>query len=74
VFENEQVRHLGLAVPVKSSTLGDLEVQRVPVTLGRTPGSVRMPTPELGEHNDAILRDLGYGDADIARLRKEEVI
>ena len=74
VFENEQVRHLGLAVPVKSSALGDLEVQRVPVTLSRTPGSVRMPTPELGEHGEAILRDLGYGDADIARLRKDEVI
>ena len=74
VFEDEQVRHLGLAVPVKSSTLGDLEVQRVPVTLTRTPGSVRMPTPELGEHSEAILRELGYGDADITRMRKEEVI
>jgi crotonobetainyl-CoA:carnitine CoA-transferase CaiB-like acyl-CoA transferase len=74
VFENEQVRHLGLAVPVKSATLGDLEVQRVPATLSRTPGSVRLPTPELGEHNEEILRGLGYADADIARLRKEEVI
>jgi crotonobetainyl-CoA:carnitine CoA-transferase CaiB-like acyl-CoA transferase len=74
VFENEQVKHLGLAVPVKSATLGDLEVQRVPVTLSRTPGSVRTATPEAGEHNDEILGSLGYGDADIARLKKEEVI
>jgi formyl-CoA transferase len=74
VFENEQVKHLGLAVPVKSSTLGDLEVQRVPVTLSRTPGSVRTATPEAGEHNEEILRDLGYAAADIARFRQEEVI
>jgi crotonobetainyl-CoA:carnitine CoA-transferase CaiB-like acyl-CoA transferase len=74
VFENEQVKHLGLAVPVKSPALGDLEVQRVPATLSRTPGSVRMPTPEAGEHNDEILKSLGYGDADIARLKKEEII
>ena len=74
VFENEQVQHLGLAVPIASPTLGDLKVQRVPSTLSRTPGSVRMPTPESGEHNDEILRDLGYGPDDIARLRKEEVI
>jgi formyl-CoA transferase len=74
VFENEQVKHLGLAVPVKSATLGDLLVQRVPSTLSRTPGAIRTATPEPGEHNDDILRGLGYGDADIARLRKEEVI
>jgi formyl-CoA transferase len=74
VFENEQVKHLGLAVPVKSGTLGDLEVQRVPVTLARTPGSVRTATPEAGEHNEEILRDLGYSAADIARLRQEETI
>jgi crotonobetainyl-CoA:carnitine CoA-transferase CaiB-like acyl-CoA transferase len=74
VFENEQVKHLGLAVPVKSPKLGDLLVQRVPATLSRTPGSVRMPTPESGEHNDDILKSLGYGAADIARLRKEEII
>jgi crotonobetainyl-CoA:carnitine CoA-transferase CaiB-like acyl-CoA transferase len=74
VFENEQVKHLGLAVPVKSPKLGDLLVQRVPSTLSRTPGSVRMPTPESGEHSDEILKALGYGAEDIARLRKEEII
>ncbi|MBM4439852.1 MAG: CoA transferase [Candidatus Rokubacteria bacterium] len=74
VFENEQVKHLGLAVPVKSPKLGDLLVQRVPSTLSRTPGSVRMPTPESGEHNDEILKALGYTDAEVARLRKEEII
>jgi crotonobetainyl-CoA:carnitine CoA-transferase CaiB-like acyl-CoA transferase len=74
VFENEQVQHLGLAVPVKSSVLGDLRVQRVPSTLSRTPGAVRMATPEPGEHNEEILRGLGYTAAEIARLRKDEII
>ena len=74
VFENEQVQHLGLAVPIRSQALGDLMVQRVPSTLSRTPGSVRMPTPESGEHNEGILRDLGYSADDIARLRAEEII
>ena len=30
--------------------------------------------PELGEHNLPILHGLGYSDADIAELKKEEVI
>jgi crotonobetainyl-CoA:carnitine CoA-transferase CaiB-like acyl-CoA transferase len=74
VFENEQVQHLGLAVPITSAKLGELKVQRVPSTLSRTPGAVRMPTPEAGEHNEEILCDLGYGADEIERLRREEVI
>lgn len=32
------------------------------------------PAPDLGEHTDAILRDLGYGDSDIAALRKSGAV
>jgi crotonobetainyl-CoA:carnitine CoA-transferase CaiB-like acyl-CoA transferase len=32
------------------------------------------PPPRFGEHNDAVLRELGYTDADIERLRAERVI
>jgi crotonobetainyl-CoA:carnitine CoA-transferase CaiB-like acyl-CoA transferase len=31
-------------------------------------------TPELGEHTDEILRDMGYDDARIAGLRDRKVI
>jgi crotonobetainyl-CoA:carnitine CoA-transferase CaiB-like acyl-CoA transferase len=30
--------------------------------------------PALGQHTAAILRGLGYADADIARLRTEKVV
>ncbi|RIK90659.1 MAG: carnitine dehydratase [Proteobacteria bacterium] len=42
--------------------------------LSRTPTRVRTPAPALGEHNEAILRELGLGDAEIAALRASGVV
>src|SRR5436309_763800 len=39
-----------------------------------TPGRLRTPPPTLGQHTDAILRELGISDADIKELRREKVI
>ena len=38
-------------------------------------GAARMdPVPALGQHTDAILQELGYGPAEIARLRETQAI
>lgn len=74
VFEDEQVRHLGLTATVEHPALGALEVQRHPVTLSRTPASVRSAAPDLGAHTDEVLGELGYVPADIDRLRADAVI
>jgi len=74
VFENEQVKHLGLAVPVKSPKLGDIQLQRVAVTLSRTPGSVRTATAEMGEHTDEVLGELGYSPDQVKKLRTDKVV
>ncbi|MGE8615784.1 MAG: CaiB/BaiF CoA transferase family protein [Achromobacter veterisilvae] len=40
-----------------------------PVKLSRTPATLRTLPPLPGEHSEAVLREAGYGAADIARLR-----
>jgi crotonobetainyl-CoA:carnitine CoA-transferase CaiB-like acyl-CoA transferase len=74
VFENEQVRHLGMARPVRHPERGDMLVQAVPVTLSRTPGAIRTAAPTHGEHTDAILAELGYTREEIAALRKDGAV
>lgn len=32
------------------------------------------PPPDLGEHTDSVLRDLGFDDAGIEDLRKAEAV
>ena len=74
VFADEQVRHLKMAAPVHHPRLGDIEVVNQAVELSRTPSGVRYPTPEKGEHTDAVLGELGYDAAAIADLRKQKVV
>ena len=74
VFDDPQVKHLGITRTVKHAVLGDVEVIGQAIELSRTPWSVRSPTPEAGEHTDAVLAELGYGAADIAALREKKVV
>ena len=74
LYEDPQAQHLGLATPVTHPVLGELRVQRHPVTASRTPPSVRTAAPDLGAHTDEVLASLGYSAAEIARLRVDSVI
>ena len=44
------------------------------VRLSETPGGIRERAPLLGEHTDAVLRELGYSDAEMEALRAAEVV
>jgi formyl-CoA transferase len=74
VFQNEQVKQLGLSAKVRSPELGEIEIQNVPYRLSRTPGAVRSAAPERGEHTDEVLAELGHSADDIRALRAARVV
>ena len=73
-FADEQVRHLGIARPAPHPERGEITIVGQPITLARTPQPERMrlPAPQLGEHTDEVLAELGYGA--IADLRARGVV
>jgi formyl-CoA transferase len=74
VFADPQVRHLGAAAEVEHKTLGRFRLLNQAVKLSRTPASIRAGAPEIGEHTEEILAELGYGRDEIARLRAAKAI
>ena len=74
VFDDPQVKHLGVAANLTHAQLGPLQVVGQPYRLSRTPSRMRNATPGRGEHTDEILQGLGYTQLQIDDLRARQVV
>ncbi len=60
---------------VEHPDFGTLKMQNVAPRLSTTPGGIRSPSPQLGEHNEEIYRGLlGLSDERYAGLQERKVI
>jgi formyl-CoA transferase len=73
VFADPQVQHLGIAQKLNG---GNRETSYVgqPIVLSRTPARLVSHPPELGQHTDEILAEMGLDAAAIADLRARQVV
>ena len=51
-----------------------LKLPGLAVELSATPGAIRSPAPELGQHTEEVLLELGYGWDEMTSLREAQVI
>ncbi|WP_186229491.1 CaiB/BaiF CoA transferase family protein [Burkholderia gladioli] len=75
VFENEQVVARDLQVELPHPSGAPVKLVRNPVKMSATPPEARSAPPLLGEHTEAVLRELlGYDEAAIAALRDKGAV
>ncbi len=73
--DDPQVQANGYVTTFEHPAFGPTQAVGVPVRLSDTPGRLRRPAPEFGQHTEEVLTELlGYSWEDVARLKDAEVI
>lgn len=73
VFDDPQIKHLGLPREVRHPERGTTRIIGNGVNFSETRALLE-PAPLLGEHTDAILKDLGFDETAIQELHAEGVV
>lgn len=53
---------------------GKIKLLNNPIKLSKAPAENRSKAPELGEHTDQILLDLGYSSEEIEKMRQNDIV
>ena len=70
VFSDPHVLHRRMVIEVDHPKLGKVKQVGIGVKFSETPGEIRNTAPLPGQHTEEVLRDLGYSQDDIDRLRE----
>jgi crotonobetainyl-CoA:carnitine CoA-transferase CaiB-like acyl-CoA transferase len=63
----------GMVSEITHRTYGPMKTVAQPITFDGARNAPSMPPPLHGEHTRAVLRELGYAEADVARLVSDKV-
>src|SRR6478736_3981453 len=73
-FADPQVEALRIERPVTHPRLGEINLVAQPCEITGFDRAIRTATPDLGAHNDEILRSLGYDSEAIAEMKAARII
>jgi len=74
VFDDPQVKHLGIAQEIETIPFGETKLVGQPFNLSRSSSSMKRRPPEKGEHNEDVLGDLGLSAEELDSLKEKNII
>ncbi len=74
MFDDAQVKHLGIAQDVPTDDGRDITLVGQPFTLSRTPSKMAARPPEFGEQTAEVLTEFGFSAEEITDLRQHKVV
>ena len=74
VFDNPQIKHLGIPKQISHPKMGMSNLVGSPINLSDTPPKFFRAAPLLGEHTEQVLANLGYDIDAVKELRASGVI
>ncbi len=74
MFDDAQVKHLGIAQDVPNDQDRDIRLVGQPFTLSRTPSKMAARPPEVGEQTEDVLAEFGFSADEIKSLRGAKVV
>lgn len=73
-FSDPQVIHREMVVEIDHPRVGKVKQIGIPIKLSETPGQIRSLGTLVGAHTEDILRNLGYSQEELQKLREEKAI
>lgn len=74
VFEDPIVADLDPLLRITHPIAGEIDLLKHPVKYGAGEPEVRYLPPTVGQHTDEVLREIGYSEDELERMRQEGVL
>lgn len=75
VEQDPHVLSRGMITSIRDPETGqNIKQVGIALKMSESPGSIRTPSPKIGQHTEEILANLGYGKEDIDALRHQGAI
>jgi crotonobetainyl-CoA:carnitine CoA-transferase CaiB-like acyl-CoA transferase len=74
IMNDPHVKARKMVVDIEHPKIGPMKALGLPIKSSGDLTAIRQPAPWLGQHTHEVLSELGYADAEIARLFGDQVI